>query len=376
MVSFFIKRNASEEFLDFLNKSGFENNFITTDGQFNFIEKNFQGEIYTSQRVGLNKNILLDSKHLKSNKSDITIGIINGFGNAIGTLLQGLNSLLVLSEYLTKQHQFVNIRFNLYTLKSNTDTYFLSVLHKLTQQVNLEIKVIFLPVLHSEIFENDYLVDNSSYILDKNYLEYPIIDYFLKKYNLDFTTIQSKKNNNFLKQILYENINPTYMKQIDTLFYGKKIVLLHPLSSTKLRSMPKKNVYQIIETIITSTDYYVVSAIDFDYKQKRFMNLSQYSDDFFKFCYIISQVDKVISVGTSTYHIAAAFDKDTLVIPTVYTDIVNSKSYQNTVNYLLPNLKQSKYYFHHKNNTMTEEEIAFLWKNVELNEIINFISGA
>ncbi len=63
-------------------------------------------------------------------------------------------------------------------------------------------------------------------------------------------------------------------------------------------------------------EYTIVSAVRVDNKTEddRYVDLSSYSKNFLDFSYIISNMTKIITVNTATYHVADAFFIPTLVI--------------------------------------------------------------
>ena len=86
------------------------------------------------------------------------------------------------------------------------------------------------------------------------------------------------------------------------------------------KSIPQVFAVEILKELLSKyEDYYIVSALSIDPKIKddRYIDLSKESKYLIDFMYIVSQVDAVLSVDTSTYHISEA-----LMIPTIalFTD--------------------------------------------------------
>jgi ADP-heptose:LPS heptosyltransferase len=95
---------------------------------------------------------------------------------------------------------------------------------------------------------------------------------------------------------------------------GRPILLFHHTSTSPIRQIPKPIAQQFVREIIENSDYFVVSADKLDYRHDRFMCLANYSQNLDRFAGIISLVDAIITVDTSTYHLADAFDKPTIVL--------------------------------------------------------------
>ena len=373
MIEFSVNNTISKEFIKILSSDSLESSYITSSSEFNLIKKYFKNEIKDFRNKELEEEKYFNLKKIKTNKKTIKLGIVNGFGNAIGSYIQGINSLIILDKLLKDVYNFRKIEFNLYIRSTNISNYFYKILVIIAKEIDINVNFYFLPVKSSIILKNDYIIDNSGYIKDINYNKYTIVDFFLYKYNIDFKNLQEPKNNHFLQNIIMKNIDKTFANEIKNLFCDDKTILIHPLSSTKLRNMPRNTAIKLIDLIIKSTDYKVITTVNLNYKNKNFIDISHISNKFFNFCYAIYKVDKIITVGTSTYHIAAAFEKETLLIPVVYSDIKNIKNYKNTKLYILPGLNKTPYFYKHKDNEISNVELSSIWNKIEYENVLAHI---
>jgi ADP-heptose:LPS heptosyltransferase len=92
---------------------------------------------------------------------------------------------------------------------------------------------------------------------------------------------------------------------------GRRVVLFHPTASAAIRSCPAPVARRIVAELLDRTDWTIVTAAGMPL-EPRVVDWSRLSRTFDHFTYLISQVDCVVSVDTSTYHVA-----DALRVPSV-----------------------------------------------------------
>jgi len=95
---------------------------------------------------------------------------------------------------------------------------------------------------------------------------------------------------------------------------GRPLLLIHPLASTRIRSIPLARLPSLIAAVLEHTDYTLVSTVPLPLADERFVDWSAASETFEDFAYLISQVDAFISADTATYHVADAFDVPGVVL--------------------------------------------------------------
>jgi hypothetical protein len=213
MVSFVVKGHISEKITSLFHENlQSKITYITTESEFSLIQHCCRDDV-THKNVELSIKFALNDKNLKkrNKEKNISIGIVNGFGNGIGSTLQGFNAIEILNDLLKKKYGFLDIEFNLYIRQTNSDRYFLHFLSLLSKKMSRRIRLSVLPVIDTEIFNNDFLIDNSGYLQDDTYLHLPIVDYFLKKLSLDFTMCGTEKNNSFFKEIVLTTVTNDFI---------------------------------------------------------------------------------------------------------------------------------------------------------------------
>jgi len=339
--------------------------FITTNGDYEFLQRHFsKGIEKIHSPIQIPRALTIEQLQ---NDTPVKIAIINGFGNGIGTTVQGISSLLILKKLLL-QREVQKIDFTVYLRKSNTDQYTMQTIIQLFEFLQIDIK--FLPLALNELEQYHYIINNEAFLNHQDFSKLPTCDYFLKKYNINSDFVQEdEKNNHFLKEII-----PKRNNNIDKLLESlnqKKTIFFHPLASNQLRSMPLNIAQNMIETLI-SHGYTVLSSVSLKCQHKNFIDMSNYTHSFLDFVYLISKMSQIITVGTSVYHISAAFHIKTILLPTVFTDITNAKIYPYVKTYLLTNIQNHPEFNSHKSHK-DKSSFKKLWTHINYMEILSLL---
>jgi hypothetical protein len=127
---------------------------------------------------------------------------------------------------------------------------------------------------------------------------------------------------NLQPQLTIDQHKTTQFKELlrSKLNNDKPYVLLHPKASSDLRALPNHIAAKIVHSLIAH-DLNVVSAFPHNNAPEGFVDVSSFSNSIDDLMHIVDAVDGVISVGTVTYHLAAALGKPTVLLPTVWPDI-------------------------------------------------------
>jgi hypothetical protein len=132
---------------------------------------------------------------------------------------------------------------------------------------------------------------------------------------------------------------------------------------------------KIIKGILDNSDYFVISADGLEYFHDRFIDLSFASVNIDTFASIIAQVDSVVTVDTSTYHLADAFDKPTVVLFTTIEPKLRVPYYPYTDSIMLENEGGMIYGEHHapKEPEKLAKYIEYVdnkWEELDVSEIL------
>ncbi len=239
-------------------------------------------------------------------KKEIKIAIF--LSSALGDMLRACRALELYHSKLL--NYFDKVSFDLLLDDSENYKYILDQ----SYYVN---KVCQLPISLKEFFNGyDAYVELNEMLHDyniKDNIDTPIIDIFLQGLNIDSSTISDSEKRNFIK------VSPKAKKELSLLVSalkscGKRLLLFNPLSSNPIRSIPQEFINKIIEDIIEKSDYQIISFSKLSYNHERFIELGEYTNNTENFLYLLSQMDAIITVDTSVYHVADAFNIPTYVI--------------------------------------------------------------
>ena len=95
---------------------------------------------------------------------------------------------------------------------------------------------------------------------------------------------------------------------------GRPLLLFHGQASTGIRSLPAEHTAPLIDALLDDTNHTIVTLAPVAYRHPRVLDWSTQSRSFDHFIALIAAVDAFVSVDTSLYHIADAFDVPGVVI--------------------------------------------------------------
>jgi ADP-heptose:LPS heptosyltransferase len=186
----------------------------------------------------------------------------------------------------------------------------------ITKQWHPKFQQIFMmPNRHQRLLDHDMFIDFGSLLLRENFGNQPMIDFFFEALSIDSESVPLER-----KRIKYKlPENSELNKKLDQVFnviksQGKPILLFHHKSTSPIRQMSDERARQCVRNILDNSDYFVISACGLELSDKRFMDLQSYSKGIDGFASIISRVNSIITVDTSTYHMADAFNIPTVVL--------------------------------------------------------------
>jgi len=259
----------------------------------------------------LNEKKSLLYKQLISDKKDVTIAILGGIGKDIGEIVNSLSAVRILYDYLQKKHK--SIKIDIYLIASNNPFYGRNKeIMKNESYIN---EVYPLSISVKKLCEYDYYIDNSSVRNSSYYTNMPFVDANLYKFGIDHTKVPDIKKHNHLNLSSYKPKEELENKLQELKKHGD-IILYHPYSSDVARSIPEDASIKLLKKLIDKSEHAtVVCVLEIGkFKDDRYVNLSKYSKTFSDYAYIISNMNKIITVDTATYHISDAFFIPTVVL--------------------------------------------------------------
>lgn len=245
-------------------------------------------------------------------KQDITILILGNLGLTISEMICASTALRILYERLKKR--FKSVQIDIY-LNASENKYYTRDKSIFANQPFIN-RVNALSIDVKSFCEYDFFIDASSVTKRSYYEELPHIDAWLYKFGIDYTTVPEKEKYN---SVYLHNYRPKdNLKEIlDNLKRKGKILLFHPFSANIKKSIPKEIATSLLrELALKLPDYTIVTVLKMDSKidDDRHVDLSLNSQNFLDFSYIISNMSKIVTVNTATYHIAEAFFIPTVVL--------------------------------------------------------------
>jgi len=248
--------------------------------------------------------------------AEINFVVINGIGNGLGDNYLGLGALQRLTNLLAP----TQVNFHLMQELDQRITPVYQHQNNVTMHCNV------MPM--NQFFSMDFHIDLDGLVNMPHFDHIPAAHFNTHAFSINRlvpnTNLQAKITTNPNKT---EDMRSIIAERLDQ---EKKTVLLHPVSSSPLRTLPSKQSAHIVRELIAA-GFNVASAFRHDKPPKGFIDLSENCNSIEDLIHIVNAVDAVISVGTVVYHLSAALGKPTILLPTVLPDVRSAE--------LLPEVK-------------------------------------
>lgn len=243
-------------------------------------------------------------------KEEISIVIIGNLGRSVSEMVCSCTSLRIFHEKLSKK--FKSVKIDLYLNASENKFYTRDKL--IFENQTFINKVSPLSINVKEFCQYDMFIDASSVTSRSYYQKLSHIDAWLYKFGIDYLNIPTSEKYN---KINISSFKPSkaLSEKINNLKLKGKVLLYHPYSANINKSIPKEIAMKLLkELLLNLPDYTIVSVLKLEttINDDRYIDLSNESKNFLDYSYIISNMDKIVTVNTATYHIADAF-----LIPTI-----------------------------------------------------------
>lgn len=349
------------------------NEYSTTlNLDFKYKDKNFNYQAEDLQSLYLNEKAINIDNQLKGVlKKDINLLILGNPGLTISQMLCASTALRLLSEKLSKQ--FKTLKIDVY-LNASENKYY-SRDKMIFSNFSFINKVSALSLNVKEFCSYDFFIDLSSVTKRSYYKELSSIDAWLYKFGVDYKTIDESLKYNTIDLSMYKPPKELREKIKDIHLKGK-CLLFHPFSADISKSIPKEFAVNILKDLILKMpDYSIVSVLKIDSKidKESYVDLSSYSKSFLDFSYIVSNMSKVLTVYTSTYHIAEAFFIPTV---TIFTDKNDEKIqlYSSSKNILVKDKSKNLSKFIFENDSLVFNKYEG-WNNLDTKQIIKLLES-
>lgn len=330
-------------------------------------EKDIDSIAYDMNRVDLYKQL----KNL--NKDEVKIVLIGGVGKSISEIMVSCTALRIFYNKLKEVYK--KVKLDIYISASNNTFYSRDKLIYQTQDFVNEIYP--LSITLDKFTKYDYYIDNSSVLKSSFYFrDLNLVDAWLYKFGIDYKKIPDSMKYNQLNLNNYE-VRSELSERFKTLKSKGKLLLFHPYSANVEKSIPQAIASEMLKNLILEAqDYTIVSTLSIDGKifDDNFIDLSKESKIITDFIYIVSNMNAVVTVDTSTYHIS-----ETFMIPTVvfftredFEKRIKYYSYIKSIFVKDESKNLSKFIFTNENLTFYKLDG---WKKLKVNKIIKLLES-
>ena len=318
------------------------------------------------------KKVNLFHQLKKSQNNKISLAIIGGFGNSISEIVSACSALRILFNKLSEIYGTVIL--DIYIKASNNSFYTRDKSIYLKQEFIHEVYPLSISV--KKLCEYDYFIDSSAMKTRlSDGTEENNIDIWLNKFGIDYNKISDKLKYNELS-LKHYIASESLKNKINNAKERSKLLLFHPYSADINKSMPQDIAFNILKKLLVKTDYIIISTLNINSKfaDDRYINLSKESKTFDDYGYIVSNMDFIITVETSVFHIADAFLIPTIVIFTKNNIKNKIKYYKYTkaVELFDKSINYSNFIF--DNNELTFYKFSS-WKKLKINKIIKLLDS-
>ncbi len=305
-------------------------------------------------------------------KQDISLLIVGSPSSTISEMICFCSALRVLYERLNKQ--FKSVKVDIY-LNASDNTFYSRDKMIFTNQSFIN-KVSALSLSVKEFFQYDFFIDLGSVTKRSYYRELPHIDAWLYKFGIDYKKVPTIEKYNTIN-ISFFNPNKNLKDKIEKIKLKGKVLLFHPYSANINKSIPKEVAVKLLKDLISKlSDYIFVSVIKIDgkFEDDRYLDLSAYSKSFLDYSYIVSNMTKIITVNTATYHIADAFFIPTVLILSSNDETQIIQKYQSSKFIYVKDSSKNFSNFIFENDSLVLYKFEG-WKSLKSTEIINLLES-
>ncbi len=310
-------------------------------------------------------------KQLKNiDKEEVSIAIIGGVGKSISQIISSCAALRILYKKLKEIYK--NIKFDIFINASNNSYYSRDKdIYKTQDYIN---NIFPLSINSKKLCEYDYFIDNSLNIT--NLLsELNNVDAWLYKFGINYKKIDELEKYNSLDISNYKIQNDLKTK-IEQARKKGKLLLFHPYSANINKSIPQVIAIDLLKELLELEEYVIVTTLQIDSKLKHnnFIDLTNESKSINDFIYIISNMDKIITADTSTYHISDAFMIPTVTIFTDKNYAQKTKYYKYIKPIFIKDKSKNFSNFIYENENLTLYKLE-AWKKLKVDKIIKLLDN-
>jgi ADP-heptose:LPS heptosyltransferase len=245
-------------------------------------------------------------KFIKDYRNESELNIINGLGVTLGDSIVGIGAV----DCIKKINK--NIRISLIRPES-CHTYVEEVYYIAK---HLFERIEYMPYDINRLSHKAVNIDIGNQLYWKDFNEMEMHDFYLKNLGIDYMNIPSEwKQNHWLQHVIQRKENHKF-----------RYAIFCPNASTKLRAIPEKYHYKIIDELHTTLQVPIVGFSSVSHP--KFKNITDQCKSTSDFIRAIANSSYVYTCDSSALHISAAYDIPTTCIFTSVRPELRSKYYK------------------------------------------------
>lgn len=298
----------------------------------------------------------------KDQKRKITIAIFSGANKAFGDLLCLVSVIKEIKRVLEERGVDAEI-----TLLKTTAALRLGFT---TQAICPELKQKMLPICLEEMQSFDFLLEINGLLDMKSMNKEDFHDVYAEMFNFDMPEEFNPEGDfNFC-----EHQRNLASKKIKESFTDNKPVLsINGTSSTALRSMPKHIKQELIQKLLDTNKFNIVSFDPLNdvmnFEHPRFSVLSPYTINFEDYAAFLAATDGIVSVDSAPIHLAARLGIPSYGIYTTIEPKLREKYYKKSDSMFLENRFKGM----HFKEDITDEEVNEIWNDLDIDLLVKKI---
>ena len=331
-----------------------------------------RGEIrrYKARRAGTETHMPFRSLEkqlsLLANRDSPRIAIINGFGTGIGDHIVGLTAWRVARD-LMLQAGCSSVSAEIWSRTHGVHRAHVSCAYEPSIT-----GIRALPITCRDFMALDAFWDLSGLLDRPSFWRMPTIDFYLETLGVDPASVAARDKRNKIR--IPEQIQREIDMALDQI--GGAFILLHPTSSTPLRDMPVPIIQRVFDELARSSEFRIASLHELPVPQEQYVNLSGLFKTHQHFCAVIRRAAGLLTIDTSTYHIADAFDVPSLVIFTTVPPERWVPYYPSVEGFMLEGVRESKYFgMHRSDDPVVLGDIGRFWEALDVPRLVNRFLG-
>jgi hypothetical protein len=295
-------------------------------------------------------------------KSPLRLSIINGFGTGMSDYIIGMTAWREVLRRLGR-FGFREIDVEMWVRPSG---------YKSAREVCVadrsmdRVEVLPMPIRRFE--DRDAFWDLSGLLDRPTAGKKPTIDFFLELLGVDPAGVPARDKRNRISLPL------PIVKEVGDALQNltSRYLILHPMSGDLLRNMPVDVFRRLCRMVVERLDCDVATLVPLPRMHERHLDLSAISSrGYLQYCGLVQRSVGLISVDTSVYHIADAFNVPAVVVFSTFHPKLRSAYYPRVEGLILPGMDPHRLAAREAaGNKVTAREVMQFWLDIDLDDLV------